>query len=40
MSTCTACGGAGGKIEETVEIVGGKTVIRQTWHTCTTCGGR
>lgn len=40
MSTCGQCSGAGGKTETTVEVVNGKTVTRQTWRTCTACGGR
>jgi DnaJ-class molecular chaperone len=40
MTVCSACNGDGGKLEETTETEGTRVVVRQTWHTCQSCGGR
>jgi DnaJ-class molecular chaperone len=35
QSTCTSCGGTGGRTETTTT----DGVLRQTWRTCTACRG-
>lgn len=36
---CGSCNGDGGKTETTQEQIDGRTVTRQTWHTCGSCRG-